>query len=94
MKIQGRNIQTIKRDTNVVPVHSIYGDALLFGRYQQIDPLLLSAVYAAVELISNSIASMPIQVKQYTKGENTIIRNHAIVQLFNHLRQTRFVFIK
>lgn len=95
MKIQGRNIQTIKRESNnILPSHQYFGDALLFGRYQTIDPLLLSAVFAAVELISNSIASMPIQVKQYTKGENTIIRNHAIVNLFNHLRQTRFVFIK
>lgn len=95
MKIQERNIQTIKRSSvNVQPTTRYFGDALLFGKYTTVEPLFLSAVYGAVELISNSIAAMPILVKQYAEGEKTIIRDHNIAELFNHLYQTRFMFIK
>lgn len=95
MKIESRNINIIKRDNVNVSVRpSYFGSALLFGQYTTIEPLLLSAVYAATELISNSIASMPINVKQYAEDERTIIRNHYITDIFNHLRQSRFMFIK
>lgn len=94
MKIQGRNIKTIQRNTNSVSTQSYFSDALLFGKYIDIDPLLLSAVYSAVELITNSIASMPIEVKQYAEDERTVIRHHYVSDMFCRLRQTRFMFIK
>jgi HK97 family phage portal protein len=94
MKVQNRNINIVHRSNNTLSTPKYFGDALLFGHYSNIDPLLLSAVFAAVEIISNSIASMPIQVKQYAEGARTVIRNHYVYDLFNNLRQTRFMFIK
>ena len=95
MKLEKRSINIVQRSNNVnVTRPSYFGDALLFGHYSGIEPLLLSAIFAATELISNSIASMPIDVKQYAENERTIIRNHYISEMFNHLRQSRFMFIK
>ena len=94
MKLEKRNINIVKRDNVNVTRPSYFGDALLFGYYGSIEPLLLSAVFAATELISNSIAAMPIDVKQYAESEKTIIRNHYISNMFNHLRQSRFMFMK
>jgi len=91
MKINIRNIQSVKRNTTVNTTRSYFGDALLFGHYQSIDPLLLSAVYAATELISNSIASMPIHVQSIS---DNLKRQNPIESMFYRLRQTRFMFIK
>lgn len=98
-----------KRDTNstveitttsgVVPKSesteaTSYTQALLFGLREHSSALKLSAVYAALSMISNSIATLPIYVKQHKQNEDTILYNNNIQKLFYQMLQTKHVAIK
>lgn len=67
---------------------------LLYHNYDPIDALQLPAVYAALSIISNSIATLPIYVKQYKDNERTILQNHKIQQLFYNMLQSKHTVIK
>lgn len=57
----------------------------------------LSAVYRAVELISDSVAGLPIQVKKKdNSGYSTIVEDHYLYDIFDNRNNlmTRFMFIK
>ena len=61
------------------------------------NPMGISAVYAAVSLISNTIASIPIQVRKVNKdGYQETIHDHYLLPLFDHNDNdiTRFEMIK
>ena len=51
----------------------------------------LSAVYAAVELISNAIAQLPIHIKDKQSGE---IVSHPTEKIFYNGIQTKFILMK
>ena len=78
-----------------VPYRSPYSNgALFFGQYVNSNALSLSTVFAAVDIISNSLAELPIQVKQIKSDCNDILPNHPITKLFNNLLISKFNFIK
>lgn len=57
----------------------------------------ISAVYAAVNIISNTIASIPIQVKDKNReGYEDVIHDHYLLPLFDHNENdiTRFEMVK
>lgn len=61
------------------------------------NPMGISAVYAAVNIISNTIASIPIQVKDKDKqGYEDVIYDHYILPLFDYNENdiTKFEMIK
>lgn len=61
------------------------------------NPMGISAVYAAVNIISNTIASIPIQVKDRDKeGYEDVIHDHYLLPLFDYNENdiTRFELIK
>jgi len=68
--------------------------ALMWYNYGDIQALQLSAVYAALSLISNTIGGLPIYLKQYKANENTIIKNSNIQKLFYNMLQSKFTVIK
>ena len=68
--------------------------ALSFNMPSTFAALKLSAVYAALSLISNSIATMPIYVKQRKDKQNTIVENHAVQKLFYDMLQSKHTVIK
>ena len=68
--------------------------ALFFGRYDNGSAMNISAVFAAVDIISNSLAELPIQVKQVDDGFNATTDTHKIVQLFNSGVINKFNLIK
>lgn len=83
-----------KRDNNQV-VQKQYSPfsngSLFFGKYDfSENPMSLSAVYAATELISNSLAQLPIYVKK--KGE--IQEEHYIHDLFYKNRLSKYILLK
>lgn len=92
--IHNFNKQINRRDFNYVGGYGAFSEAFISPSFSKIDPLFLSAVYAATELISNSIALMPINVKQKKEGVRTILENHPISNIFKQLRQSKFIFIK
>lgn len=67
---------------------------LTFGMRSNVAALKLSAVYAAISLISNAIATLPIYVKQRKDDADTILDNNAIQKLFYNMLQTKHVAIK
>lgn len=67
---------------------------LLYHSYDPIDALQLPAVYAALSIISNSIATLPIYVKQYKNNERSILPNHKIQKLFYTMLQSKHTVIK
>ena len=68
--------------------------ALTFGMRSNISALKLSAVYAAISLISNAIAALPIYVKQHKDDADTILENNPIQKLFYNMLQTKHTAIK
>lgn len=84
------NAQTFDDINNSV----VYNAPLFFGTYQQNNFLTLSAVFAALDIISSSIALMPITVRQRAEGKDTIIDSHLVPQLFDTTLQSRFTLIK
>lgn len=55
----------------------------------------LSAIYAAVELISNSIAELPIYVKYRTEDSGSdIVKEHAVSHALHNSQLTKFMLVK
>lgn len=71
-----------------------FNSALLFALRDRINALRLSAVYAALSIISNSIATLPIYVKQRKDNMNTILENNPIQKLFYNMLQSKHTAIK
>lgn len=96
------NLKTEKRDgeqkglvvPNITNKLSIEETALLYHHYSDTVALKLSAVYAALSLISNSIAMLPIYVKQREDGAETVVENHPVRQLFYNMLQSKYTIIK
>ena len=65
-----------------------YSDGLFFGKYSKKTHLTLSAVFAAVEMISNAIAELPIKVKQTAVNDTQLIDHHYFERLFYSLRMS------
>lgn len=65
------------------------------GKYDR-SALSLSAIWCAIELISNSIALMPIDVKRKDKstGNNENDKEHYLNNVFNNGMMTRFMLMK
>lgn len=84
-----------KRDVNAKPAYSPFADgALFFGRYTNGSAMSLSTVFAAVDIISNSLAELPIQVKSLEDGFNSVQDTHNIVKLFNNGIINKFNLMK
>lgn len=73
------------------------GLGLLFNRYGKGSADNISAFFRGVNLIADSIASMPIQVRhQDEEGYKTVVFNHYLYDCFNHNESliSRFDMIK
>ena len=68
--------------------------ALLYGKYPNNSAMSLSAVFAAVDIISNSLAELPIQVKSIEDGFNNSEDTHNIIKLFNNGIISKFNLMK
>lgn len=54
----------------------------------------LSAVFAAIELISNSIAELPINVKTHEDNKTSIVKSHPLYFAFNNCLLTKYMLMK
>lgn len=54
----------------------------------------LSAVFAAIEIISNSVAELPINVKTKEENKVTILKNHQLYHLFDNCLLTKYMMMK
>ena len=72
---------------------SFFNDALIFGKFSANSPLMITAVYAALSLISNSIATLPVKVKQ-KKDNKTDEIDHPVSKLFYDTLLSKFTLMK
>lgn len=69
--------------------------ALLYGCYSNGAAMSISAVFAAVDIISNSLAELPIEVKDKTeKNCDNVIKKHPLLRLFDTYNMSKFIFVK
>ena len=99
-KPKGINIDEVEERARKANQSSVFG-ALTFGggsTYTQEKSLKLSAVYCAVEMVSNAIAQLPFE--PYTvddEGYRTKLIKHPLWHILNcqpNQRMTRYTFIK
>ncbi len=88
-----KNNEAEQRNTGVEYVRP-FNSALFFGQYENGNALSLSTVFAAIDMISNSVAELPIQVKEHKEDCNDVIPNHRINQVLNNMIMSKFNFIK
>ena len=91
------DFRTQKRNTNTiggVVEYTGYTTPLLFGSYAQNNYLSIPAVYAALDLISSSIAVMPLQVRQKGDNKSTVIEDHPILRLFDEMIQSKYILFR
>ena len=96
MKILGLNITRDKPEKRGQPFYNPnLSESLGWGfGYQSGSAMSLSAVYSAVNLISDSIATLPIQVKaKNTKGTD-LLDSHPLYDIFTNNRMTRYTLLK
>lgn len=85
-----------KRDNENQTQYSPYsglGLEAFFNSYLM-PAISLSAVFAAVELISNSVAELPISVKTNKDNKSSIVANHPIYNIFDNCLLTKYMLIK
>ena len=93
----GKKKEERSADVRPITYEDVYGISGGFSIFKQHNSfaLSLSAVYSAVELISNSIALLPIQVKfKDDKGEAQINNDHELNLAFNNNDMSKYMIIK
>ena len=93
----GKKKEERSADVHPITYEDVYGVSGGFSIFKQHNSfaLSLSAVYSAVELISNSIALLPIQVKfKDDKGEAQINNDHELNLAFNNNDMSKYMIIK
>ena len=93
----GKKKEERSADVHPITYEDVYGVSGGFSIFKQHNSfaLSLSAVYSAVELISNSIALLPIQVKfKDDKGEAQINNDHELNMAFNNNDMSKYMIIK
>lgn len=68
--------------------------SLLFGGYTKKNAIGLSAFFSATNLISNSIALMPVSENQLNDNKRTVVENSNITPLFYNMFLTKFNVFK
>lgn len=98
MKIFGIEIgkSAEKRGIEDAQLYTPYSTSLTFGQLTaQTNAMALSAVFRAVEIISDSIAMLPIDVKlKNGKNHRDVIENHSFYGLLNGNKLSKYNFMK
>lgn len=89
-KIEKRDGASSEEFTSLTGV----GLSFLTNKESKIDSISLSAVFAAIEIISNSIAEIPIDVKTMKENKETVVTDHPLYAMFNAGIQTKFMLMK
>lgn len=90
-----KQIQALEEERNSSVLGGLYFNS--GSSYNSEAAMKLSAVYCATNLISNSIANLPIQIVKSEKGKNTVDYDHALNYILNKEPDginSHFMFIK
>lgn len=94
--IEKRNKEVEERDTTPGTTPYFFGDALNFsGLRNQYSAMNISAVYRAVEIISDSIAMLPIKIRQLDADHYNELDSHSLnLVMKNAGYLSKYTFIK
>lgn len=90
LKIETRNAS----DQQVIDTTTGVGLSFLNKKTSTVESISLSPVFAAIEIISNSVAEIPIDVKTMKENKETVLREHPLYNMFNSCIQTKFMLMK
>lgn len=90
--------KTEKRN-NVIKAHdeqtiTAQGDWVSLFKQNSIPAMSLSSVFAAIEIISNSIAELPFNVKIKKENSTNIVEGHPLYKIFDNCLLTKYMLIK
>jgi phage portal protein BeeE len=75
--------------------YSPFGDALAFSGVQNLyGSMNISAVYRAVEIISDSVAMLPIKVRQTDEGKKEELSSHPLNYIFGNNILSKYNLVK
>ena len=86
--------QKEERNNEITYVKPFSSGALFFNYYDNGAAMGLSTVFAAVDMISNSMAELPIVIKTNKDEINNKISSHPIIKLFDTAQINKFLLIK
>lgn len=90
----GKDKDEEKRDSTI-SYYSYGGESLPFSQIQnQYAAMNISAVYRAVEIISDSVAMLPIKIKQIDATHKEELQTHPLNMVFNNNLLSRYNLIK
>ena len=91
----GRKQKPKEQEQRQLDYISTYGEALPFTQLMaNYSAMNISAVYRAVEIISDSVAMLPIQIKDKDATHNEEMKNHPLNIVFNQNLLSRYNLIK
>lgn len=94
MKFFNRNKKDTEEKREITYIGS-YGEALPFSQIQnQYTAMNISAVYRAVEIISDSVAMLPIKIKQIDATHKEELQTHPLNYIFCNNVVTKYTLIK
>lgn len=76
------------------PVESNFGTGWSLFHNSNQDAVSLSAVFSAIEIISNTVAELPINVKTQVENKVSIVKDHPLYGVFNSGLLTKFMLVK
>jgi len=83
-----------RNDQQPVP-HYDFGLGLSNFILQKEQPAMsLSSVFAAVEIISNSVAELPINIKTKKENQTSIVSSHPLYRIFDDCLLTKYMMMK
>ena len=83
-----------KRELDTAPYYGFGLGLTNFNGVDSIPAVSLSAVFAAIEIISNSIAELPLNVKTKEDNKTTIVKNHPLYNVFDSCLLTKYMLVK
>lgn len=84
-----------QENRNVITYYNYSGEALPFNELKNTYAAMnISAVYRAVEIISDSVAILPIKIKQTDSNHSEELKTHPLNNVFNNNTLSKYNFIK
>ena len=84
-----------QENRNVITYYNYSGEALPFNELKNTYAAMnISAVYRAVEIISDSVAILPIKIKQTDSTHSEELKTHPLNNVFNNNTLSKYNFIK
>ena len=89
------NVKPVEEEKRGLEYVKPFSDALLFGTSTaKQSAMSLSAVYCATNIISDAVATLPIQIKAVNDNKRDILEKHPLYDVFSGNLVNKYILIK